>query len=110
MPYPAPSLGSLPWGGFGRGQRTPEIPETLLGLRVHVVFHFSLLCLHISFSLHLPTFTPLVALPPVDSPSHHPEIRRLFPRAQMQTMPNAGHWIHSDSPQDFVTAIRDFLA
>ncbi|KAK2496278.1 hypothetical protein MC885_010956 [Smutsia gigantea] len=43
-------------------------------------------------------------------PSHHPEIRRLFPRAQMQTVPNAGHWIHSDSPQDFVAAIRGFLA
>lgn len=46
----------------------------------------------------------------VDSPSHHPEIRRLFPRAQMQTVPNAGHWIHADCPQDFLAAIRGFLA
>ncbi|XP_029075218.1 protein ABHD11 isoform X2 [Monodon monoceros] len=43
-------------------------------------------------------------------PSHHPEIRRLFPRAQMQTVPNASHWVHSDCPQDFVAAVRDFLA
>ncbi|XP_027467850.2 protein ABHD11 [Zalophus californianus] len=43
-------------------------------------------------------------------PSHHMEIRRLFPRAQMQTVPNAGHWIHADCPQDFVAAIRGFLA
>ncbi|XP_028023494.2 protein ABHD11 isoform X3 [Balaenoptera acutorostrata] len=43
-------------------------------------------------------------------PSHHPEIRRLFPRAQMQTVPNASHWVHSDCPQDFMAAIRDFLA
>uniref|UniRef100_A0A8C3WUM7 sn-1-specific diacylglycerol lipase ABHD11 n=1 Tax=Catagonus wagneri TaxID=51154 RepID=A0A8C3WUM7_9CETA len=43
-------------------------------------------------------------------PSHHPEIRRLFPRAQMQTVPNAGHWVHSDRPQDFMAAIRGFLA
>ncbi|XP_054445228.1 sn-1-specific diacylglycerol lipase ABHD11 [Pteronotus mesoamericanus] len=43
-------------------------------------------------------------------PSHHPEIRRLFPRAQMQTVPNAGHWIHADRPQDFMAAIRGFLA
>uniref|UniRef100_A0A8D1YWP4 sn-1-specific diacylglycerol lipase ABHD11 n=2 Tax=Sus scrofa TaxID=9823 RepID=A0A8D1YWP4_PIG len=43
-------------------------------------------------------------------PSHHPEIRRLFPRAQMQTLPNAGHLVHSDSPQDFMAAIRSFLA
>lgn len=42
-------------------------------------------------------------------PSHYPEIRRLFPRAQMQTVPNAGHWIHADCPQDFMAAIRGFL-
>ncbi|XP_037671163.1 protein ABHD11 isoform X2 [Choloepus didactylus] len=42
-------------------------------------------------------------------PSHHPEIRRLFPQAQMQTVPDAGHWIHADRPQDFVAAIRGFL-
>ncbi|XP_047570394.1 protein ABHD11 isoform X1 [Lutra lutra] len=43
-------------------------------------------------------------------PSHHAEIRRLFPRAQMQTVPHAGHWVHADCPQDFVAAIRGFLA
>ncbi|XP_053413422.1 protein ABHD11 [Nycticebus coucang] len=42
-------------------------------------------------------------------PSHHPEIMRLFPRAQMQTVPNAGHWVHADCPQDFLAAIRSFL-
>ncbi|XP_022357556.1 protein ABHD11 isoform X4 [Enhydra lutris kenyoni] len=43
-------------------------------------------------------------------PSHHAEIRRLFPRAHMQTVPHAGHWVHADCPQDFVAAIRGFLA
>lgn len=43
-------------------------------------------------------------------PSHHPEIRRLFPGAQIQTVPDAGHWIHADRPQDFMAAIRGFLA
>ncbi|XP_006155037.1 protein ABHD11 isoform X1 [Tupaia chinensis] len=42
-------------------------------------------------------------------PSHHPEIRRLFPRAQMKTVPDAGHWVHADRPQDFIAAIRGFL-
>ncbi|XP_037356253.1 uncharacterized protein LOC119236506 [Talpa occidentalis] len=41
---------------------------------------------------------------------HHPEIRRLFPWAQMQTVPDAGHWIHADRPQDFMAAIRGFQA
>ncbi|XP_055462322.1 protein ABHD11 [Psammomys obesus] len=43
-------------------------------------------------------------------PSHHPEIRRLFPQAQIQTVPNAGHWVHSDKPQDFMDAVCSFLA
>ncbi|XP_004630627.1 protein ABHD11 [Octodon degus] len=43
-------------------------------------------------------------------PSHHPEMKRLFPRAQMQTVPNAGHWVHADRPQDFMAAVKGFLA
>ncbi|KAM4820614.1 sn-1-specific diacylglycerol lipase ABHD11 [Thomomys bottae] len=43
-------------------------------------------------------------------PRHHPEIRRLFPRAQMQTVPDAGHWVHADRPQDFMAAVQSFLA
>ncbi|XP_006918614.1 protein ABHD11 isoform X2 [Pteropus alecto] len=42
-------------------------------------------------------------------PSHYPEIRRLFPQAQIQTVPNSGHWIHASHPQEFMAAIRDFL-
>ncbi|XP_047389250.1 protein ABHD11 isoform X1 [Sciurus carolinensis] len=42
-------------------------------------------------------------------PSHHPEIRRLFPGARIQTVPNAGHWVHADCPQDFMAAIQGFL-
>lgn len=58
-----------------------------------------------------PHFHPLLAaFSPMDSPSHHPEIRRLFPGAQIQTVPDAGHWIHADRPQDFMAAIRGFLA
>lgn len=43
-------------------------------------------------------------------PSHHPEIKRLFPGAQIQTVPDAGHWVHADRPHDFMAAIRGFLA
>lgn len=42
-------------------------------------------------------------------PSHHLEIRRLFPGAQIQTVPNAGHWVHADRPQDFMAAVQGFL-
>lgn len=42
-------------------------------------------------------------------PSHHPEIRRLFPGARIQTVPNANHWVHADRPQDFMAAVQSFL-
>lgn len=46
----------------------------------------------------------------VARPSHHPEIRRLFPQAQIQTVPNAGHWVANDNPKDFMDAVTSFLA
>lgn len=33
----------------------------------------------------------------------------LFPRAYIVTIPNAEHWIHVQNPDDFLTAVRDFL-
>lgn len=37
------------------------------------------------------------------------EIRRLFPRHCMETIPNAGHWLHSDNPDMFSTIVREFV-
>lgn len=52
----------------------------------------------------------LIVITAVARPSHHSEIRRLFPQVQMHTVPNAGHWVHSDNPQNFMDAISSFLA
>jgi pimeloyl-ACP methyl ester carboxylesterase len=38
-----------------------------------------------------------------------PEIRRLFPAAQTQTIPAAGHWVHADAPDEFLRLVLDFL-
>lgn len=43
-------------------------------------------------------------------PEHHDVISELFPNAQHQTIPNAGHWLHADQPQAVIDAIRDFLS
>ncbi|XP_044531558.1 protein ABHD11 [Gracilinanus agilis] len=43
-------------------------------------------------------------------PSHLPEIKRLFPQAQILTIPKAGHCIHAYQPQDFLTHIQNFLS
>lgn len=40
---------------------------------------------------------------------HKPEMRRLFPFTRTVTIKGAGHWVHSEKPEEFVTALRVFL-
>ena len=40
---------------------------------------------------------------------HTPTIRNLFPRAQIVTIPQAGHQVHTDAPDRFATVLRGFL-
>lgn len=42
-------------------------------------------------------------------PEHEDAIRRLFPRAAIETMEGAGHWLHAERPDDFAGRVRDFL-
>ena len=37
------------------------------------------------------------------------ELRQWFPRAQVHTVPHAGHWIHVEAPEIFLTHLREFL-
>ncbi len=37
------------------------------------------------------------------------EIRRLFPAAQIKTIPAASHWVHADAPQEFSRLVLDFI-
>ncbi len=37
------------------------------------------------------------------------EIRRPFPAAQIQTIPEAAHWVHADQPTEFLRLVLDFL-
>ena len=39
-----------------------------------------------------------------------PEVKRLFPAAQIETIAGAGHWIHSEQPEAFVEIVLRFLA
>jgi pimeloyl-ACP methyl ester carboxylesterase len=38
-----------------------------------------------------------------------PLMRRLFPKVQLVTVKNAGHWVHSERPDVFVSALRRFM-
>ena len=37
-------------------------------------------------------------------------IHRLFPEAQLETVAEAGHWLHAEAPRPFEAAVRAFLA
>ncbi|WGF89195.1 alpha/beta fold hydrolase [Marinivivus vitaminiproducens] len=43
-------------------------------------------------------------------PEHEPAIRRLFPNAVLDAMPEAHHWLHADQPDLFRAKVTDFLA
>lgn len=40
---------------------------------------------------------------------HFPKIKSLFPLAEVKHIPNAGHWVHSEKPHEFVSLVNDFL-
>ena len=39
-------------------------------------------------------------------PTHRPAIRALFPNARFAKLPEAGHWLHAEAPQDFAETAR----
>lgn len=41
---------------------------------------------------------------------HQPEILRLFPQAEFHSIAKAGHWLHSEQPEQTYSAISQFLA
>jgi esterase len=36
-------------------------------------------------------------------------IKEIFPRSYVETIPNAGHWIHAEQPKLFLKCIMDFI-
>ncbi len=46
---------------------------------------------------------------PYVRPEHEARMRRLFPRTTQATVKGAGHWLHSERPEVFVSALRWFL-
>ncbi len=42
--------------------------------------------------------------------AHREIIRRLFPQAELACIPEAGHWLHVEAPEQFAELLEDFLA
>lgn len=43
-------------------------------------------------------------------PEHRDAITRLFPAAMIETIANAGHWVHAEAPGPFLDVVSRFLA
>ncbi len=39
----------------------------------------------------------------------HEDIRSVFPHVVFTSIPNAGHWLHAEAPEEFLQILRDFL-
>lgn len=46
---------------------------------------------------------------PYVKPEHAEPMKRLFPRTTSVTIKGAGHWLHSEKPEAFASALRTFL-
>ncbi len=44
------------------------------------------------------------------SRDYHHRMRQLFPSAYIESIADAGHWLHAEQPEKFVTMVRHFLA
>jgi pimeloyl-ACP methyl ester carboxylesterase len=38
-----------------------------------------------------------------------PLLRAHFPQAQLETVPQAGHWVHAEQPEAFSRTVMNFL-
>jgi pimeloyl-ACP methyl ester carboxylesterase len=41
--------------------------------------------------------------------AHHARIRELFPNAEIDSIPDAGHWVHAEQPAAFLERVRSIL-
>ena len=41
--------------------------------------------------------------------SDFPAIKKIFPKAEIVTIPSAGHWVHIDAPERFTEIVVNFL-
>ena len=94
------NLGRAPTGGFFWKMALRDIAENYWRLREPVVGN-------------APFTKPVLFIRGGKSdylqPEDEPLIHKWFPAAQFQTIPEAGHWVHTDQPDEFLRLLLDFL-
>ncbi|XP_074889434.1 sn-1-specific diacylglycerol lipase ABHD11 isoform X3 [Buteo buteo] len=102
----------------------PQLRQFLLTNLVEVEGHYiwrvnlEAISHHLEDIMNFPTFHkpypgPALFLGGSNSPyissKDYPEIQRLFPKAEVQYIKGAGHIVHQDKFEEFVTAVFNFL-
>ncbi|XP_021913605.1 protein ABHD11-like isoform X2 [Zootermopsis nevadensis] len=64
---------------------------------------------HIGMSCPVPTLFIAGANSDYIRSEDHDEIKRLFPAAEFETVPGAGHWVHADKPNELLGIIKEFI-
>ncbi|NXU33644.1 ABHDB protein, partial [Drymodes brunneopygia] len=104
--------------------KLPQLRQFLLTNLVEVEGHYvwrvnlEAIARHLSEIMNFPVFHkpypgPALFLGGSDSPyissRDYPEIQRLFPKAEIQYIKGAGHIVHQDKFEEFITAVLNFL-
>ncbi|KAM9614500.1 sn-1-specific diacylglycerol lipase ABHD11 isoform 2-T2 [Morphnus guianensis] len=102
----------------------PQLRQFLLTNLVEVEGHYiwrvnlEAISDHLADIMNFPTFHkpypgPALFLGGSNSPyissKDYPEIQRLFPKAEVQYIKGAGHIVHQDKFEEFITAVLNFL-
>ncbi|NWV57692.1 ABHDB protein, partial [Daphoenositta chrysoptera] len=104
--------------------KLPQLRQFLLTNLVEVEGHYvwrvnlEAISRHLADIMNFPVFHkpypgPALFLGGSDSPyissRDYPEIQRLFPKAEIQYIKGAGHIVHQDKFEEFITAVLNFL-
>jgi pimeloyl-ACP methyl ester carboxylesterase len=58
---------------------------------------------------HGPAYFLHGSVSPYVAPETHPRIRALFPGAEIEALPRAGHWLHAEQPAAFLGKVEGWL-
>ncbi|MHA1530127.1 MAG: alpha/beta fold hydrolase [Alphaproteobacteria bacterium] len=59
---------------------------------------------------HGPAYFLHGSVSPYVAPESHPRIRVLFPGAEIEALPGAGHWLHAEQPEAFLGKVEGWLS